>query len=305
MKNSAIDSIHVPRLALNERQQLCAVLPYTARLRATNDGTGQVPAWQEDAVYLPTRGSRVAPLLRIVPQVHPAPNVASETARTEVAVPTPYGTALPESAMSFTKAELPDRRIGAYMSVDKSVLEDSATLDLAVNFLLDVDVARAIDNQVLNGTGVGEAFTGLATSSLTAVPVSTGARWEAFVKAAATVRASDWTAPITTVIHPTDAKSLGLEKTATTNAPVLADALAALRLLDADNFVVSSLVVQGTAYTGSWAEAATLYVRQEAQIQASMDHANYYTLGEIALVCDTRLAFKLAFPSALTQVTGL
>lgn len=304
--NPALDTIHVPGdgLRVDDNATLLTVSQLTARLRTINDGTGQVPAWQKDAVHLPTRGDRVAPLFRIVSQVNPAVAVGEETTRTEAAAPTPYGTDLPESAMGYTKALVPDRRFGAFMPLDKSVLSDSAALDQAASFLLDVDTARSIDAQLLGGNNTGENFDGLSSQGLATQALSTDARWQAFVHAAATVRGADWTSPITHVIHPVDAASLALEKT-TQGAPVIADALVALRLMNADTFVISSLVAQGTAYTGAFAEGGTIYVREPATIEASSEHDDFFRKGIVVLRVDTRLGFKLHFKSAFVEVTGL
>jgi HK97 family phage major capsid protein len=284
------------------------------RTRATvTDATGVVvPQWTRDSVDLPGSGGRLAGLFRIRDAPEPAVGVSEETGTpTGVVAPTDYGTALPESAATYTRTELADSRFGAYVHATASILKDSQALADSLDYVLTRDMGRQTDVELLSGDGTGTAygkhFLGLANLGLTTQTVGALSRWEALVTAAGAVRAANWIGPITHVLHPTDVVSLLKEKTVTALAPVFADAVAGLALLGADNFIVSANATQGTAWTGSWSEFGTIYVRQAPEIRIATDDQSDFVAGMVKILVEARLAFRshTNHLSAGIKITGL
>ncbi len=274
---------------------------YAARLRTTvtgSDGSGvPVPAWQEDSVIAPQRGGRIASLCRIIPNVNPQVAVGIEGARMEVAAPTPYGTTAIESSVDFVQEEIATRRFAAFTTAHRSVLEDSTVLDQAVRVLLDGDVARSLDDQVLQGDATGENFEGVLVNSDVPTITAAGTPTDALADAAGEVRDGDYLGSIAAVLSATDAASL-VKDGASQN-----DELAILRaVLGVESIVVSSIVPEGFAVIGDWNAAATIYVRQAPGITVSDSHASTFTESKLTLLAEMRASFKVAQPSALRIV---
>jgi HK97 family phage major capsid protein len=190
----------------------------------------------------------------------------------------------------------------------RSVLADSQALADFLEMVLNRDMLRSVDNEILNGdgsgAGQGKRFTGLANSGLPTQAVAAGSRWEALVAAAGKVRAADWQGPLSVVLNATDATELALEKS-TAGEPVLDDGIAALAFLGVEQFVFSTVQAAGTGYVGSFGEGATLYVRQAPTLSIADSDGSDFLLGKVVLGLEARLALRVSFPSAFVQVTGL
>jgi HK97 family phage major capsid protein len=279
------------------------------RTTVTNASGVVVPQWTKDTADSPSQGGRLASLFRIREANEPAIGISEETgSRAAVVAPTDFGTALPESAATYTRTEIADSRFGAYMPAWKSILDDSQALADALDFVLNRDVARQIDVELLSGDGSGTAygkhFTGLANAGLTAQNASLSTPWETIVDCATAIRAADWLGPITTIIHPTDlAKTLKEKDSA--GHPYFEQVLESLRALDADHFVLTALATTGTAYVGSFSEYGTLYVRQAPSLEISDSDQSDFVQGLVKIKVTTRLAFRKHHGTAARQITNL
>ena len=166
--------------------------------------------------------------------------------------------------------------------------------------MLERGVYRALDNQCVNGdgttgTGAGKQLPGLASLTLTSHDATAlGSRWQAFAKACATVRSNLWRGQISVLAHPLDLFNALNEKTVTANAPVFADALAALSVFGVgpENFVTSALLTQGTVYVGSFSELATLYVREPITIRTAKSDQSDFVNGLVRVAIETRVALR-------------
>ncbi len=296
-----------------EREQIITRGEYADLLRlrttVTNATGAVVPQWYRDTADSPEQGGRLPGLFRVREATEPAIGISEETgSRAAVVTVADYGVALPESAATYTKTELASSRFGAYIHAWKSILDDSQALADGLDYVLTRDMGRQIDVELLTGDGSGTAygahFTGLSNLSLTTKNVTGSTRWETLVDAAAAIRNADWLGPITTILNPLDLAKLVKEKATTTNAPVFEDALAALEALDANRFVFTALQTAGTAYSGSWSEFATLYVREAPTVVIANDDQDDFVKGMVKVKVEGRLTFRTHHTSAGIQITN-
>lgn len=291
---------------LLSREEFADVL----RTRATVDNTSgaPVPMQFKDTRDKPARGGRVVSLLRVLPQDEPEIAISEEGAVTEVAAPTDYGTVSPETSIALTKTVVPDSRFPINARVTRGALTDSVALANFLEMILHRDLFRSVDNEVLNGdgsgSGQGKRFTGLANSSLPTQAVSTNTRGDTLITAAEKVRSADWQGPLAVVLNPIDARKLAEEKDAQ-GLPTFEPVLAALQFLGVESFTFSTVQAAGTGYVGSFAEGATLYVRQAPTIAITDSDGSDFVLGKAVVGLEARLALRVSFPSAFVQVTGL
>jgi HK97 family phage major capsid protein len=99
-------------------------------------------------------------------QVQTIPGSAAETA--ELAIK-------PAEGLSLGDATAPVRTIAGWIKVARQALDDMAALRTLIDTLLPFDVRRRIDNQVINGNGVGQNLKGiLAQTGLGNAPFQAG-----------------------------------------------------------------------------------------------------------------------------------
>lgn len=250
-----------------------------------------------DVSNLPGRGGRVAPLLNVIPSETYTVAQASETARGLVAAPTAYNVVLPESSLTITAADVPARRFGAWIPVTNGALADRGVVEEVVRRILAEDLLRGLDAQTLNGDGVGENFLGLTVdAAITVQARGTLSNLVTIQRAAGSVRENDFAGSITVVMNAGNLLPIANDTAFKSEA---------LDIYGIANVVTTSRIAVGTALVGSLAEAASLYVREEATLALSRDHADFFTKGVTAVSVEGRFSMKLAQPGAIIRVTGL
>lgn len=282
------------------------------RSRATVDYSNTVPDLQrEGSVSLKAfPGGRVAPLLGVFPvEEGKVAVVVSEGTRTNVAGIAPYGTALPESAVSFSKADVVPARFGATMPVEANVLEDAGVAEKVVRELLTQDALRDLDLEVLTGGGTTAGgdekhFLGLtvdpAVTANTITVAGAGSRTAAVLQAARDIRASDATGPIHVVIGAGDLYDL------TTEAGQRFEAtMTALRSFGVvPEFVISSLIPSGSVLVADFARAATLIPRSGVSLSSVPDHGSQFMQRIVQVSVEFRAQMSLRHAGAIRLITG-
>jgi len=245
----------------------------------------------------------VAGLLRVFEATSSEVVVVEEGARTEAAGLAASGTALPQSTVSFSKASSPARRFGAYMDADKDVLADAGVAQEVVETLLEFDVRRALDAQVVagdgSGTGDAQQFDGLAVSaSVPEVAVGATSRTKAILTAASQVRDADHVGRLVLVANPADA----LDWSDEAENRSVAERLAVFGVEPVP--VLSSVMPAGTALLADWQQAATLYPRSGIDLALRQDDADKFVKGIFTVAVEMRVSMKLRHASAIRRLTG-
>ena len=142
--------------------------PFTAHVKdLTPSGSVTVPSLTAGIVRIEDRPTR---LLDVIPAMPLALSdqyaYLRETVRTNNAAPTAAQTLKPTSVYSVEKVEDRARTI-AHLSqpISRFDLEDASLLREYVDGSLRAGVMLALDNQILNGDGVGENLTGITNTS--------------------------------------------------------------------------------------------------------------------------------------------
>jgi HK97 family phage major capsid protein len=273
-----------------------------ARLRTDPDPVTYPQAPGNDLLMAPASGGRVLPLCRIVPDAGDTITVAVESDRTEAAAPTPYGTALPEASIAFADRTAEASRLGTFVTLTGGVWRDAGSMKRVIDTLADDEWSRIADVQILNGSGTGEALTGiLQTADLPTQAYTTATtRFHALLKAALTVRASEYGGRISVVTHPDDALQLVTEETDDGASTFRPDVLDRLDI----GLVVSSLIPTGTALVGDYHAGATVYLRSGVEVSASTQHGTDLTAGIVRVSAEARADLTVRV-SAFVSVTGL
>ena len=118
----------------------------------------------------------------------------------------------PEGSWAFAVVQANVKTIAEWVPVTKRALADVAQLEGLINDQLSADVAEAEENQLLNGDGSGENFTGIANTS--------GIQTQAFAtdiftsvrKGITKLRTVGRVNPTAILMNPADAESVDLTK---------------------------------------------------------------------------------------------
>lgn len=230
-----------------------------------------------------------------------------EQARTDAAAETAYGTAVPESAYGFAHTTTAVKRVGHFIPATKGVLMDAGQTKTLLDSRLISGLQLRIESQMFSGNGTGENLKGFSgESGIGTQALGADTQLDAVHKAVTNVRVNNVmnVEPNVLLISPADYEKLLLSKTSQ-GAYVYANPTAGTTpsiwgLMP----VVSTLVADGTPWVGDWKEACTAWVRTGISLSASDQHSDYFTRGLVALMAETRLAFKTTRPSALCKITG-
>lgn len=246
-------------------------------------------------------GGVVAARLEIVPADGQYVGVARETARTEAAAPTPFGTALPEADWTFDAETFEGKRIGLFAEITRDAWSDAGTVARVVDELAYQDVNRAIDAQVLSGDGTGENLLGVLDAGA-AVPTQsvTGTRWDSLLRAITTVRGAGHRGLVSVVLNPVSALAILTER----DGDVGLFRREVLELLDAE-LVLSSVAPSGTAVVADLFRLGSLHVREGVAVRASTSHADNLRKGLVAVIAEARVDLSVSRPSAGVILTGV
>lgn len=175
----------------------------------------------------------------------------------------------PTSDYEFEEVE--DRcRVVAHLSAPMPIryLSDHASLMRVLSTQLQGGVERALERQVVSGTGAGEQFTGLfSTTGVRQVAYTTGILET--LRHASTVMGLAGEAPNAIVVNPADAEVIDLMREAgTTGGFLVNDAVASRIFGEGVARVQSNAVPQGQAVLGDW-NLARLIVREDASTLAA------------------------------------
>lgn len=222
-----------------------------------------------------------------------------QTARTDAAAATAYGSLLPEHSLTVINVNVVVNRIGTWTPATEAQLQDEGQLQDLINADLMGDYQRATENQIVNGTGT--PWNGILNTS----GINTQARgtdtWLDCVHKGITQIRLAFGEPNAVGLHPTDLQSLTLQKDSLGNY--------LFKIGEPPNIwglrpVPTPVFPQGTGVVADW-RWATLWTRQGVAVMASSEHSDFFLRGQVAVKAEGRAAFGVKRPVWFTQLTGL
>lgn len=280
-------------------------------LDATVGGT-MVPAFYDAEIRaLPSRRLFLRDLIPVRTTDSDKVDYVRETVRPDGAAPVaPHGVK-PVSTVTLERVTERVRVIATVSeSLDRSLLVDVDELVDFVSNEFRFAVLREEEEQILNGSGVGENFLGiLNTPGLLTQALGIDPPADAIYKAITKVQLQHL-APDAVVIHPSDFEGLRLFKTADGEylaAPVVASDPERIWGIPV---IKSPAIPEGTALVGSFAAGCTIYDREQARIAwaetgASDSGGDMWSKNELRLRAEERLALAVERPFAFCEVTGI
>ena len=282
----------------------------------TTDLVGERELTVADLVTRATTESDTVEYVRVTAKTNNAAPVAEATTAAAGAIsgasPGPYTVAAasgvkPESGMDFEIVSTTVKTIAHWIPITKRAAADAGQVRALIDNFLLYGLAEELEDQILNGSGVGENLTGILSSSPLTVG-SAGTDIDAVVDAIAAVRTTGRRKPNALVIHPSDWYSTGfLTAKDSQGNYLIGDPRASVEQLNTLwglRVVVTEAMTQNTALVGDFRQAV-LWSREAPSILVSDQHADFFTRNLLAVLAERRDAFGVLDPQAFCTVSAL
>lgn len=206
----------------------------------------------------------------------------------------------PESGMVLEKVTETVKTIAHWLPATKRALSDAAQIRTLIDNFLRYGLLEELEDQIVNGDGTGENFTGILNTSGVQVQgwdtdlLATARKAKTKVRVVGRARANAY------LLHPNDAERLDLLKDNEGRyyfgGPSQDGAQPLWRL----PVVETEAIGEGVGIVGDF-RRAVLWDREEASIAVSDSHADFFIRNLVAILAELRAAFGILRPSAFVQ----
>lgn len=207
----------------------------------------------------------------------------------------------PEGAWAFAVVSSVVKTIAEWVPVTKRALADVAQLEGLINDELRLDVAEAEEDQILNGNGSGENFTGINNVSGIQTQAYSTNLFETVRKAITKARTVGRVNPTALVLNPADAEAIDLAKDGENRYYYGGPQSLGARTVWGVPVVESESQASGTGLLGDFAKAV-IWDREQTTVTMTDSHADFFVRNLVAILAEERLAFGVVRPSAFVSV---
>lgn len=259
------------------------------------DSLGRRPVTLRDIISVRTTGADLVEFVR-------------QTSRENNAAPVPEATATagssgvkPEGGFAFLRVQAPVKTLAEWVAATKRSLADAGQLRGIIDDELRADLEDEVNDQILNGDGIGENFEGIDT-----VTGTQDQAWDTNIltttrKARTKVRINGRTTPTAYVLNPTDWESIDLLQD--NEARYFYGGPSELGLPRLWGLPVVEEEAQPTGYgwCGDFMKAV-LWDREQATMSVSDAHSDFFIRNLVAILGELRAAFGVIRPAAFVEM---
>jgi len=207
----------------------------------------------------------------------------------------------PEGAMTFSRVQELVKTLAVWIPATKRALSDAGQLSGLINDELFADLAEEFENQLLNGSGVGENFTGLANTA--------GVLTQAYVtdiavtarKAITNLLINGRQIPTAYLLNPQDWETFDLLQDSNGRYYWGGPVAQGPRTLWGVPVAQSFFQTQGTGWLANWRKMV-VWDREDASIATTDSHADFFIRNMVAVLAEMRAAMGVIRPSAFVEI---
>lgn len=207
----------------------------------------------------------------------------------------------PEAAMGFEKVQEPVKTIAVWIPATKRALSDASQIRGIIDQELRDDLNEELEDQLINGDGAGENFTGLLNTSGILTQAYDTDILTTTRKAITSLQVTGKARPTAWVFNPSDWETIELLKDAENRYYWGGPLMSGRPQLWGVPVVNSTRVPVGTSLLGDWRKMV-LWDREAATIQVSDSHSDFFIRNMVAILAEMRAAMGVIRPSGFVEV---
>ena len=249
----------------------------------------------QDIITVGTTSSDTVEYVRVVSETNAAAPVKEAAGTADNAA------IKPESAMTLQKVSTPVKNIAHWIPATKKALSDSGQLRTLIDNFLTSGLEEELEDQIIAGDGTGENFVGISNTSGITLQA-----WDTDLlvttrKARTQVRLAGRATPTAYLLNPLDWEAIDLMKDTTGRYYYDGPRGTGPQELWSLPVVESEGVPQGTGFVGDFRQCV-LWDREQASIQATNSHADFFVRNLVAILAELRAAFGVLRPPAIVKM---
>lgn len=263
---------------------------------------GRYPTSVLDLVSRRQTGSDVVSFVRQTAQVTQAAPTQESNVTTYAQGQGEIEGAKPEGAMTFVRVTANVYTIPVWIPATKQALADAPQLRGIIDEELRADCLEELDNQLLNGDGSTDLFTGVyAASSVLGQSYSTD-KIQTARKAITNLLTNGKTVPTAWVMHPNDWEAFDLLKDGENRYYRGGPFQNGPNTLWTLPVVTSYHATEGTPILANW-NKLVVWDREQFTISVSDSHEDFFIRNMVAILGEMRAAIGILRPTAFCEVT--
>lgn len=207
----------------------------------------------------------------------------------------------PESAMAFERVSTPVKTIAHWIPATRRALSDASQLRGLIDAFLRYGLDEELEDQVANGDGAGENFTGILNTSGTQAQAWDTDVFRTTRVAKRKVRTVGRRTPNAYLLNPEDWETIDLKRD--NNNQFYGDGpfSATTPRLWGLPVIESEAIPVGTGLVGDFS-TCVLWDREQASISVSDSHADFFVRNLVAILAELRAAFGILKPNAIVEI---
>lgn len=307
LKGITSPPVEIKKFGLFKKDLITGLDPTSAGAFVTPDDTGiyepigRYPTVLRNLIAIRQTTSDTVEFVRQTVQV----TEAAPTPEANVKYPTGYTGEIPgtkpQGKMNFERVAETVKTIAVYVGATKRALSDAAQIRGIIDQELREDLVDSLENQLFNGNGAGENFTGLANQPGTLLQAFNADILTTTRQAVTTLRVTGRQMPTAWVFNPADWETVELLQDDENRYYYGGPQNQGPPRLWGIPVVESFHVAAGAAWLANWRKAV-LWDREQASITMTDSHDDWFIRNMIAVLAEMRAAFGLIRPSAFVQV---
>jgi HK97 family phage major capsid protein len=271
----------------------------------------QRPLRLRDVVTNGTTTSDTVEYVRVTSTTNNAAPIAEATSSAAPTAPASVPGALvnnagggykPESGLALAKITTPVKTIAHWMPVTKRALSDAAQIRTLIDAFLRYGLEEELEDQMIQGDGTGENFEGLGTVSGVQAQAWDTDALTTTRKAKTKVRTVGRSMANAYLLNPADLETLDLlqdnEARFYFGGP---SGTGGAGTLWGVPVIETEAVPAGTGYVGDFRKAV-LWDREQATIQMTDSHLDFFVRNLVAILAEMRAAFGVLQPTAFVEI---
>lgn len=217
------------------------------------------------------------------------------------AAPVAEGDPASESTLTFVKDTAVVRDLRTFVPASTRALADAAQLETIANNFLTYAIQEELEDQIINGNGIGENMTGIFNTGYVQAQAYDTSIITSIRKAIRKVETVGNSRASAVLVHPEDNEKIDLLMDNDDTYYFGGPATSSTPTIWGLPRVVSSAVPVGNAIVGDFRKAI-IWERQPLTVSMYPQHSDYAIKGLVALVAQARAAFGVIHPEAFCTV---